>query len=68
LALRAPLEHGSSRRERSGINAAVYQALTSRPDGSFLRTFLRQYRPLHPCRKVGLTDCWVPAAGVGQSS
>jgi glycosyltransferase involved in cell wall biosynthesis len=68
LALRAPLEHGSSRRERSGINAAVYQALTSRPDGSFLRTFLQQYRPLHPCRKVELTDCWVPAAGVGQSS
>jgi glycosyltransferase involved in cell wall biosynthesis len=56
LALRAPLENGSSRRERSDINAAVYQALKSRPDGSFLRTFLRQYRPLHPCRKVGLTD------------
>jgi glycosyltransferase involved in cell wall biosynthesis len=68
LALRAPLEHGSSRRERSDINAAVYQALKSRPDGSFLRTFLRQYRPLHPCRKVGLTDFWAPAAGIGQSS
>lgn len=48
----SPLNAGSTRQPRSGVNLEVYERLMLRPSNGYLATFLADYRPNIPCRYV----------------
>jgi GT2 family glycosyltransferase len=50
IAFDSPLEVGSSRRARTGLNLEAYQRLSRRPRDGYLDRFLMTYRPAVPCR------------------